>query len=209
MKRILVTLCIALFCSELFGQDLIINPSTGLISIIDSMDLKGKTLEQVKTAIANWGHSLLDMDNLKDVFKLDNSRQTETVGINLPVGTILTQDRGNSTFVTKGTLTYSKTRTSGLNRLAPTAAFGGVKFSFIYTVTSSRIIVEFTNMEYSHDMVHYGKFESDKAPQNSYGASVFFGTSKREWNRLRLEYFNNLKILAGYLKQYATPLLGQ
>jgi hypothetical protein len=64
-------------------------------------------------------------------------------------------------------------------------------------------------MEYSHDMVHYGKFENDKAPSNNYGASVFFGTSKKEWNHLRLEYFNNLKTLGGYLKKYITPLLGQ
>jgi hypothetical protein len=209
MKQTLLTLCIVLFCAQVFCQDLPINPSTGLVSIIDSIDLKGKSVEQVKEAITNWGHTLLDIDNLKQVYKLDDSKQTENIYINLPIGTILTQDRGKNTFYTNGALSYTKTKTNGINAYAPSASFGGVKFSLIYRVTPSRVIFEFTGLEYSHDGVHYGRFESDKAPQNGYGASVFFGTSKKEWNHLKLEYFGNLKVLAEYLKQYISPLLGQ
>jgi hypothetical protein len=209
MKRILVMLSIALFCSQAFCQDLPINPATGLVSITDSIDLKGRTVEQVKEAMTNWGHTLLDIDNLKQVYKLDDSKQTENIYINLPVGTILTQNRGNNTFFTNGSLSYVRTKTNGLNAYAPSVGGGGVKFSLIYKVTPTRVVFEITNMEYSHDGVHYGKFESDKAPQNNYGASAFFGTSKKEWTRLRLEYFDYLKTLASYLKQYIIPLLGQ
>lgn len=209
MKRYLLIFGFTVFILHTYCQELPINPITRLVSITDSANLTDKTIEQVKAAITDWGHSLLDIDNVKDVFRLDNSRQTQTIGINLPVGTILTQDRGNGTFVARGTLTYSKTSTSGINRFVPTAAFGGVKFSFVYKVTASRLIFEFTNMEYSHDMVHYGKFENDKAPSDNYGTSVFFGTSRKEWTRLRFEYFNNLKTLAEYLKQYIKPLIGQ
>jgi len=200
----------AIFMSQcMYSQDLPTNPLTGLVSVIDSVDLKGKTAEHIKEAMTNWGHTLLDIDNLKQVYKLDDSKQTENIYINLPIGTILTQDRGNNTFFTNGSLSYLRTKTSGINAYAPSVGGGGVKFSLIYKVTPTRMIFEITNMEYSHDGVHYGKFENDKAPQNNYGASVFFGTSKKEWSRLRLEYFDKLKILSGYLKQYITPLLGQ
>jgi len=202
-------LCTTLCISQVNCQDLPTNPATGLVTIIDSIDLKGKTVEQVKDAMANWAHTLLDIDNLKQVYKLDDSKQTENVYINLPIGTILTQDRGNNTFFTNGSLSYVRTKTNGINAYAPSVGGGGVKFSLIYKVTPTRVIFEFTNMEYSHDGVHYGRFENDKAPQNNYGASVFFGTSKKEWSRLRLEYFDKLKTLAGYLKQSLTPLLGQ
>ena len=209
MKRFLLLPVVTLLCLLARSQDLPINPSTGLISIADSMDLKGKAVDQVKTVMTNWGHTLLDMENLKEVYKLDNSRQTETISINLPIGTILTQDRGNNTFLTRGTLTYSRSKTSGINAFAPTATFGAVKFTLSYTAKGDKLIFEFTNMEFSHDMVHYGRFEDEKAPQDNYNRSVLFSTSKKEWSRMRLDYFNNLKILARYLKQYITPLLSQ
>jgi hypothetical protein len=152
---------------------------------------------------------LLDIDNLKQVSKLDDSKQTENVYITLPISTILTQDRGNNMFFTNGSRSYVRTKTNGINAYAPSVGGGGVKFSLIYNVTSTRVIFEITNLEYSHDGVHYGKFESDKAPQNNYGASAFFGTSKKEWTRLRLDYFDKLKVLVSNLKEYATPLLSQ
>jgi hypothetical protein len=209
MKQGVLLLYAAFIYLQAYSQDLPTNPTTGNISITDSVDLKGKKVEQVKEIMMSWGHTLLDGDNIKQVYKLDESRQTESIYINLPVGTILTQDRGNGIFYTNGTLSYIRAKTNGINPFANSASIGGVKFSLIYKVTSTIVIFEFTNLEYSSDGVHYGRFESDKAPQSNYGASVFLGTSKKEWNRIRLEYFNNLKILAGYLKQYATPLLAQ
>jgi hypothetical protein len=209
MKQAAILLTGILMSLRMYSQDLPTNPLTGLISITDSVELKGKTVEQVKDAMTNWGHTLLDADNLRQVYNLDNSSQTENIYINLPIGTILTQERGNNMFFTNGSLSYMQTRTTGINKYAPAVGGGGVKFSLIYKVTPAKVVFEITNMEYSHDGVHYGRFESDKAPQSNYGASVFFGTSKKDWTRLRLQYFDNLKILAAYLKQYLTPLLRQ
>lgn len=209
MKQAALLFSPVFICLRILSQDLPTNPATGLVSITDSIDLKGKTVEQVKEAITGWGHALLDNDNLKQVYKLDDSKQTENIYINLPIGTILTQDRGKNTFFTNGSLSYVKTKTNGISAYAPSVGGGGVKFSLIYRVTSTRVIFEITNMEYSHDGVHFGRFENDKAPQNNYGASALFGTSKKEWTRVRLEYFDKLKTLAGYLEQYLTPLLGE
>jgi len=153
-----IAIALLLFVKIGIAQDLPVNPATGLVSIIDSVDLKGKTVEHIKEAMTNWGHTLLDFDNLKQVYKLDDSKQTENIYINLPIGTILTQDRGNNTFFTNGSLSYVRTKTNGFNAYAPSVGGGGVKFSLIYKVTSTRVIYEITNMEYSHDGVHYGRF---------------------------------------------------
>jgi hypothetical protein len=209
MKQTALLLTAIFMSLRMYSQDLPTNPLTGLVSVIDSVDLKGKSVEQVKEAMTNWGHTLLDIDNLKQVYKLNDSKQTENIYINLPIGTILTQDRGNGIFYTNGTLSYTRAKTNGINPFANSASIGGVKFSLIYKVTSTRVIFEFTNLEYSSDGVHYGRFEGDKAPQSNFGASVFLGTSKKEWNKLKKEYFDKLVILSGYLKQFITPLLGQ
>lgn len=190
-----------------FAQDLPVNPQTGLISIKDSIDTKNKSLQEIKEVISKWGGTLMDLDNLKSIYKLNNSKQTETIAINLPVNTILTQDKGNNKFVTNGTLAYSKVKANGLNAFAPTVTSGGIKFGFSYTITEKKLIYEFTNLEYSHDMLHYGKFEETKPPSDNYNKSLFFKMSKKEWDAVKKEYFSNLKTLADNLKEYATNLI--
>lgn len=199
-----ILLFLLVICGETYSQELPVNPQTGLIFIKDSAETNGKSLQEVKDVLSKWAYTLLDEGNLVKVYKLDNSKQTEKISINLPLWSVLTQDKGGNKFVINGTLTYSKTKTKGL---APTVTFGAVKFDFSYTISANRLIYEFTNLEYSHDMVHYGKFEGDKPPSDNYNNSLLFKMSKKEWAAVKTEYFENLKVLTANLKEYSGNLL--
>lgn len=203
--KVLITLFFV--TNAVIGQGLSVNPASGLVSIIDSVELKSKSLQEVKELMTKWAYTLIDEENLKKIYKLNNSKQTEKVAINLPLWSVLTKDMGGNRFLTSGTLTYSRTKTNGLNAFAPTVTFGGIKFNLVYNVTPQKLIYEFTNLEYSHDMIHYGKFEDDKPPQDNYNKSILLSTSKKEWKNVRMEYFGNLKILADNLKEYTAKLL--
>jgi hypothetical protein len=190
-----------LIASSAMSQEFPINPETGLVSMKDSIDLNDKSLTEVKDAINKWGLTLVNPEDLKGVYKLDNAKQAEMVALNFPTWSPVIQAANR--FLTNGTLTYSKTKTTGINKFAPTVTFGGIKFGFLYTITSKKLIYEFTNLEYSSDMVHYGKFEEDKAPKSNYTSM-----GKKEWSAVRVEYFDRIKVLANSLKSYATNVFG-
>jgi hypothetical protein len=187
------------------GQDLSTDPQTGLVWIHDSVGVNSSNLQEVKDYLTKWGHTLLDLDNLKAIYKLNNAKQTEMVAINLPVGSVLTREMGGNKFSTNGTLTYSKVKTVAFT---PIVSSGGVKFNLNYTVRANKLIYEFTNLEYSHDMVHYGRFEDEKPPKDSYNSSLLFKMGKGEWLKVRQEYYANVQILANNLKEYVNNLIG-
>lgn len=199
-----ISLVLIILCKLSFTQELPRNSQTGLFFIKDSMEVNDKSLQDVKNIMNKWAYTLIDEGNLNKVYKLNNSKQTEKVSINLPLWSILSQDKGNNIFLTNGTLTYSKTKTKGL---APSVTFGAVKFSFSYSISANKLLYEFTSLEYSHDMVHYGKFEDEKPPSDNYNKSLLLKMSKKEWNDIKVEYFNNLKILSENLKEFANPFL--
>lgn len=203
MKRMIV-LFLFLIGLKTYSQELPTNAQTGLIFIKDSVETNGRSLQEIKDVLSKWAYTLIDEGNLNKIYKLENSKQTEKIAVNLPLWSVLTQDRGGNKFVTNGTLTYNKTKTKGL---APTVTFGAVKFDFSYTITTKFIIYEFTNLEYSHDMAHYGKFEGEKPPSDNYNGSLLFKMSKKEWAAVKAEYFDNLKILALNFKEYSGNLL--
>lgn len=193
---------------NLFSQESPSNPETGLVFIKDSIEVKNKSLQEIKDFVSKWGNTLLDMENLKQVYKLSNSKQSENISINLPVGNpVLTQDKGGNRFLNNGMLIYNKTKTNGLNQYAPVIISGSVKFNFSYTITSQKLVYEFTDLEYSHDMSHYGKFEDEKPPQDYNNRSLIFKMSKKEWTEVKSEYFDKLKILSNNLKEYSTTFL--
>jgi hypothetical protein len=187
------------------GQDLPTDPKTGLVWIHDSVEVSFSSLQEIKDHLTKWGHTLLDADNLKTIYKLNNSKQSEVVAINLPVGTVLTREMGGNKFSTNGTLTYSKVKTVALT---PIVSSGGVKFNMVYSVHANKLIYEFTNLEYSHDMVHYGKFEDKKPPKDSYNSSLLFKMGKNEWLKVRQEYYANVQVLSNSLKEYINNLIG-
>lgn len=199
-----IAILLILFAGNLAAQELPTNPQTGLIFIEDSVETNGKSLQEVKGLLSKWAYTLLDESNLTKVYKLDNSKQSEKISINLPLWSGLTQEKGGNKYAINGTLTYSKTKTKGL---VPTATFGSVKFDFSYTVMSNKLFFEFTNLEYSHDMVHYGKFEGEKPPSDNYNNSLLSKMSRKEWAAVKTEYFNNLKTLCTNLKDYVKNLL--
>lgn len=169
-----------------------------------SVEVKNKSLQEVKVLMKNWGRTL-DMENLKKVYKLNNSKQTEMIVIMLPIeNPKLTQDRGGNSFLINGTLIYTKTKLNGLNQYGIS---GTVKFNMSYTITSQKLIYELTNIEYTNDMAHYGKFEDEKPPQDNTNRSLIFKMSKKEWTEVRAEYFERLKILSDNLKEYAITVL--
>jgi hypothetical protein len=205
-----ISLLLILIGFKGFAQELPTNPETGLVFIKDSIEIKNKSLQEVKDIMSKWAHTLMDVENLKRIYDLNNSRQTETIGLNFPLESFLTQDKGNNKFLTNGALTYSKLKTNGLNAYAPTATGGSIKFSFSYTISSNKLIFEFTNLECSNGGAHYGKFEDVKPPQDDrrgYGSLLFSHMGKKEWKDIRAEYFDRLKILADNLKEYATTVL--
>lgn len=187
------------FAGNLTAQELPTNPQTGLVFIKDSVETTGKSLQEVKGLLSKWAYTLLDEANLTKIYKLDNSKQTEKISINLPLWSVLTQERGGNKYAISGTLTYNKTKTKGL---VPTATFGAVKFDFSYIITTNKLIFEITNLEYSHDMVHNGKFEGEKPPSDKYNNSLLFKMSKKEWAAVKAEYFNKLKTLGENLMDY-------
>lgn len=196
---------LAFFTAISNGQDLSTNPQTGLVWIHDSVEVSSSRLQELKDHLTKWGHTLLDVDNLKTIYKLSNSKQTEIVAVNLPIGTVLTREMGGNRFSTNGTLSYSKVKNVALT---PIVSSGGVKFNLIYTIRANKLIYEFTNMEYSHDMAHYGKFEDEKPPKDSYNTSLLFKMGKNEWLKVRQEYYANVQILANNLKDYINNLIG-
>jgi hypothetical protein len=188
------------------GQDLTTNTQTGLVWIHDSVEVGSNSLQEIKDQLTKWGHTLLNVDNLKTIYKLNNSKQTEIIAINLPVGSVLTRELGGNSFSTNGTLTYSKVKTVALT---PIVSSGGIKFNLNYTIRANKLVYEFTNMEYSHDMVHYGRYEDEKPPKDSYNSSLLFKMGKSEWLKVRQEYYANVQILANNLKQYLSNLIGR
>ncbi|HMU46530.1 MAG TPA: hypothetical protein PKC72_09190 [Chitinophagaceae bacterium] len=202
-----IILAFLTFARISFAQNLPVNAETGLVFIKDSIELKNKSLQEVKDIMAKWSYTLIDIENLKKVYKLDNKKQTENIYISLPLYSVLNQERGNNKFQTNGTLSYNKVKTTGLNAADPLLANGSIKFGFIYTITAKKIIYEFTNLEYSHDGLHFGKFEDSKPPADNLNRSLIFKMGKKEWGTVRAEYFDNLKILAANLKEYITNLL--
>lgn len=112
---------------------------------------------------------------------------------------------GGNKFSINGTLSYSKVKNVALT---PIVSSGGVKFNLIYTIRANKLVYEFTNMEYSHDMAHYGKFEDEKPPKDSYNSSLLFKMSKSEWIKVRQEYYSNVQILANNLKEYLNNVIG-
>ena len=187
------------------GQDLPTDPQTGLVWVHDSVDVNSSNLQEVKDYLTKCGHTLLDGDNLKAIFKLNNAKQTEMVAINLPVGSVLTREMGGNKFSTSGTLTYSKVKTVALT---PVVSSGGVKFNMVYAVRANKLIYEFTNLEYSHDMVHYGKYEDEKPPKDGYNSSLLFKMGKGEWLKVRQEYYAKVQVLASNLKDHLSNLIG-
>lgn len=196
-----------LITHSVFGQELPINPTTGLVFIKDSIEIKNKSLQEVKDVMSKWSYTLIDIENLKKVFKLDNKKQTENIYVSLPLYSVLNQEKGNNRFQTNGTLNYSKSKTTGLNATAPLVVSGGMKFNFIYTITAKKLIFEFTSLEYSHDGVHFGKFEDSKPPADNLNRSLVFKMGKKEWSAVRAEYFEYLKTLNVNLKECTTNLL--
>ena len=200
--KIIITLIT--FATNVLGQELPTNPQTGLVSISDSIQLKDKSLPEVKDALQKWGNSLMDGDNLKRVFKLNNSNQMEIVTVGLPVGSILTIENGKNKFLINGTLIYSKGKSTAFTS---TYTQGGIKFNFSYTITTQKLIYEFSNLEYSPDFAHYGKSEDETPPKDNLNRSLILKMGKKEWRNVREEYFNNLKVLCENLKEYVTNLL--
>lgn len=205
-----LTICLLLiaFSLNVFPQDLPTNKQTGLVFIKDSFDVKSKSLQEVRELMKNWGATFYNTESLKKIYKLNNSKQTENISIVLPIeNPALTQDRGGNSYLVNGTLTYNKTKTNGLNQYAPIIISGSVKFNFSYTITSQKLVFELTNIEYSHDFSHYGKFEDEKPPQDNTNRSLLFKMNKKEWAEVRVEYFEKLKILCDNLKEFATTVL--
>ncbi|WP_276484660.1 hypothetical protein [Paraflavitalea pollutisoli] len=198
MKLVSATLILLSICFVASSQDLPLN-SAGFVYIGDSIKTNGKSLQEVKSIMSKWAHSLLDQAHISRVYNLNNSKQTESVSINLPLGSILTHEQGNNKFVSNGTLVYTKTKKVAFT---PVVTFGAVKFSLSYYLTRSLIVYDFVNLEYSHDMQHYGKFEEEKGPKDAYNNSLLLKMSKKEWSSVKIEYYNYLKILARNLNDY-------
>ena len=204
MKRKILLFSI-LIGLKAFSQELPTNPQTGLVSIKDSFDVKNKSLQEVKTLMKDWGITFNNIESLKKIYKLNNSKQTENINILLPIeNPALTQDRGGNSYLINGTLTYTKTKINGLTQYVVN---GSVKFNFSYSITSQKLIYEITDIQYSHDFNHYGKFEDSKPPQDLTNRSLVFKMTKKEWEEVKVEYFDKLKILADNLKEYATSVL--
>ena len=202
------TLIFILLTRIVTAQDLPQNPKTGLVSIRDSINVKGKSLQEIKNILSGWGNTLMDETNLNTVFNLKNSKQTERIFISLPVeNPVLTQDIGGNKFLVSGTLTYMKIKNSGLNQFAPVVVNNASKFSFSYIITPHTLIYEFTNFEYSLDGVHYGKYEDEKPPQDLNNRSIVFKMGKKEWKELKIENFTYFTTLASNLKGYVSTRL--
>jgi len=204
MKLHLLILTILYSCN-LSAQGLPANPQTGLVSIQDSIELKNKTIQEVKDALSKWGNTLMDLDNLKTIFKLNNSKQVENIGINLPVGSVLTVEKGNNKFLINGSMGYGKAKEVRLfNAVSTNPANGVVKFSLSYTITAQKIIYEFTNLEFSNTGVYYGKFEDERPPKDNKG---IMSLNKKMWQDVKAEHFDRIRTLSVNLKEYLSNLL--
>lgn len=93
-----ISLLLVLIGFKSISQELPTNPE-GFVFIKDSVETNGKALQDVKDILSKWGYTLIDEGNVNKVFKLDNSKQTERISINLPLWSVLTQDKGGNKFV--------------------------------------------------------------------------------------------------------------
>lgn len=89
-----ITIALVMLFQLAYSQELPTNPQTGLVFIKDSIEIKNKSLQEVKEALSKWSYALIDEGNINKIYKLDNSKQTESISINLPLWSALTQDKG-------------------------------------------------------------------------------------------------------------------
>jgi hypothetical protein len=174
------TIALVMLFRMAYSQELPTSPQTGLVFIMDSIEIKNKSLQEVKDALKNWSYTLNDKGKINGLYKLDNSKQIEVISINLPLWSHVTQDKGGNRFVISGSLVYQK-----YNKTYVT--IGVVKFNFSYAITAKKLIYEFTNLECTLDGSHYGKFEEEKPPSDIYHDGVWiFKVSKKDWAAVKV-----------------------
>lgn len=199
------TIILLLLVKFSFSQELPINPQTGIISIADSIDIKNKSQQEVKDLLSKWSYTLFDKSNIEKVFKLNNSKQVENIVFNLVMGYPHTIEKGSNQFLNNGTFTYTKAKEMKLFGGASVSPSNGVvKFSLSYSITSSKIIYEFTNLEFSNTGLYYGKFEDEKPPKDNKG---IMSLNKKMWQDVKVEHLERVRTLSANLKQYLQNLL--
>lgn len=196
-KILIALLCIA---QSSFCQELPTNPKTGMISLNDSIEVIGKSQQEIKDLLSKWSYTLFDKSNIERVFKLSNSKQVENIVFNLVIGYPHTIEKGNDKFLNNGTFTYTKAKESKLfSGASVSPANGVVKFSLQYSISRSKIVYEITNIEFSNTGVYYGKFEDEKPPKDNKG---IMSLNKKMWQDVKAEHFERIKILSSNLKEY-------
>jgi hypothetical protein len=200
-KKLLILL---LFNSlKTFGQDLPLNPNTGLISIIDSVEVKKVSVSEIKRFLSmNWKKYFLDKNTRENLYKLNHKEESINVDGSYFASV---SERQRNLFHTSGHLSYYGYKrgaiTGELNSINITS--GTVSFSFLYTVKNDKLLVyEITNFEFVSIASKgvYGKFEDSK-PSKPFAVGILI-KNKKIWDQIKYDYFERLKIMSKGFKEY-------
>lgn len=187
------------------GQDLPVNPSTRLISVIDTIQLNSISTKDFKLILGKWQNYLNQKANIEKVFSLKSKDESVSLNFN---GFLFNSsaETQKGIYTNSGSLTYFGYKRDPVFKEATSlnATNGKVTFTFIYSIKDGKFIYEFTNLEYGGYGTS-GKFEEDK-PIKPFSVGVL-SQNKKRWSTIKNEYFDRFKALSTHLNNYVTEYL--
>lgn len=192
-----------LISSSLAAQDQI-HDSNGKIQIIDSVPLNGQPSGELFKMLSNWAKGLAEKDSAQSIVMRSGKKLAGEIALNLPLGTN-TSDIGNYVYKTPGILTYTRARVKG-SSLGTSPSFGGIRYAFNFFIQPDYLFFEFTDLEFSKNMVHFTRLEERDPPLED-GRTTITALAQKNWTIIRNDYTDFLKALSLQLKKHATTEL--
>ncbi|HEX9513121.1 MAG TPA: hypothetical protein VF939_21675 [Puia sp.] len=199
MKRVLQVIPILILGHFTFGQtrklDLPINPSTGLICILDSVKVGANyPVSGAKELISKWGDYTAYNNPTQKLFGYIQREKEVTLGF-LSIYEYETQ-RGK--FYKSGQLQYLAKKNGKIDSSDKTN--GDVSFRINFEIKGEYILFELTDFSYAGLKNELGKFE-DPLVLGPDGVH-FLSEKQKPWNRVKKEYYVRFQVICGNLKEF-------
>jgi len=198
MKHLLKTLSLLLLVDTAFSQvqELPVNPSTKLVSILDSIQVgDGYPVFWVKSMTDDWANfTVYNSDRARNIFLYDTTERKADFGF----GSIYEDEKHPGIFFKNGTLRY-KSKIHGKENPAD-KTIGQVSFYLYFQVRGKYIVLEVTQLHFSNDKNEMGAFEDPQLLSND--GVHYLTNDQRPWPRIKKEYYARLQVIAGSLKEY-------
>lgn len=180
----------------LSGQDLPRNKITGLVAIMDSMQVSSEIKPyEMRQIVREWQKKVNDKTQLLKIFNYKTGEKSAYFYCSPGF------ERGKDKFTDKGTLTYSGGK-KVLGQYMRDISCGEVSFSFNYEIRSGHIVFEFTDLLYTwaNSGQVKGRFEDEKTTKPF--AVGITANNRKTWEYIKREYVDRFEMLMQDLKSY-------